>query len=150
MNAGVRTKWVDEATLPFMAWAFSMRFYEPHQVVHECVKQFQVETLAGTFNVIDPQEVLPKSPLAYSTRLGVPYAGYSYFSFVFGPKDLGIPSQRMRRYTGFNLNNALHFAASPERNELDELFKSIAFRKCIIDGSIYMVTRLHDKHTSER
>ena len=100
--------------------------------------------------MIDPQKALPKSPLAYSTRLGVPYAVYSYFSFVFGPNDLGIPSQRMRRYTGFNLHSALHIAAFPERNELDELFKFIAFRTCIINGSIYMVPRLHDKHTSER
>ncbi|MFM7978024.1 MAG: hypothetical protein ACKPKO_01800, partial [Candidatus Fonsibacter sp.] len=146
----VLSKWVDEATLPCMAWAFSIRFYEPRQVIHECVKQFQAETLAGTFEVIDPHKALPKSPLAYSTRLGVPYAGYSFFSFVFGPKDLGIPSQRMRRYTGFNLNNAIYFAASSERNKLNKLFKPIAFRKCTTYGSIYMVTRTYDKHAYER
>ena len=43
-------QWLDKATLPFMVWAYCCRAWQPDQVYHECVLQFQPLMLSNILN----------------------------------------------------------------------------------------------------
>ena len=95
--------WLDTATLPFLTWAYSTRFYEPDSIYQENVPRFpEAELLAIIGDFADgvlkdicarPLAVSEPEPRKYNMRVQ-----------TFSPHQLGIPSQRMRQYTSLHLS----------------------------------------------
>jgi hypothetical protein len=92
--------WVDQATLPCLAWAMSTRYVGPDIIEHECVRAFEPAQLQSIFNDSESAAVCEVSRCAAAGSI----PSYSMHSFVFSPTDLGIPSERLRRYTQFTSN----------------------------------------------
>jgi len=105
----------------------------PDQITHECVPAFTPSTLLMILSLAQGQDV----PRCRFKRQGLADHAYGMFSFVFSPTQLGIPSDRKRRYTQFNLAEVLDFASNQE--DLEVKFKAIFFRRLIIDASVYLV-----------
>lgn len=66
------------------------------------------------------------------------------FSLVFSPVDLGIPSERPRKYTQFHVRGIsplVHsdLAPSEAQERYAQLFKQLFFRRCVCDASVYVV-----------
>lgn len=110
--------WLDDATIPCLVWAAAIRSIQPTLVVHECVPQFKVEVLA---ELLGP--------------------AFSISSVVFSPVDLGIPTERIRRYSIADCSKAsiVHRAYDVEQ------FSRFAFRRLMVDGNIYFITENTDK-----
>lgn len=127
---GQRTCWLDSATLPFFVWAYSTRFYEPDAAIHECVPGFPEEILQHIFSPLAGHAV-PKSPFARACpdpQMG----GYVVRTLKWSPTDLGIPSNRPRKYTSMHLRSSL---TSGTIDELD--IPSIFYRQLRADASVY-------------
>ena len=147
--SGFSGEWVDPATLPCLVWCMSMAFYEPDLVTHECVRGFQESQLVAAFDgegTEGSSDMPRQSQFARSTLSGTRFPGYDNFSLVFSPSHLGIPSERMRKYSQFRLRavNNVHGPEGPEQTKMldqHELFRSIFFRNCISDASMYMVAK---------
>ena len=56
-SLGQHGVWLDPATLPFMTWLYSCRYYQPDAINHECVAGFPVTMLTKVLND-DPQSQL--------------------------------------------------------------------------------------------
>jgi hypothetical protein len=127
-------RWLSEATLPCLVWAFSTRYYEPDQVGHECVAGFDETELRDILSQHATESMpLLKCPMS---RPDCACAGYGMFSTVFSSSHTGVPSDRIRKYSLFNLLATESFVACPQR--LLDLFQQIFFRDCVADASIYM------------
>ena len=90
--AGAREGLLHESALPMFVWAFSMKYYQPSLVIHECVTGFPTEILHEILNESGPG---PVCPLA----LHPGGATWDIAKVEFSPTDLGIPSRRKRQYT---------------------------------------------------
>jgi hypothetical protein len=127
---GKQGRWLDQATLPFLIWAYSTRYTEPDSGIHECVPGFTERVLEEIF---DPVEVPLKSVLARPSVVDQDVTGYEVRSCVYSPTDIGIPAARPRRYSAFHLRGIIQpFPLS---------FEDCFFRKVILDGTVFMVAR---------
>ena len=123
--------WLDVATLPFLVWGFSTRFYEPDSVFQENVPRFPESELMSIIG--DMSEGVLKDihtrPLVASEE--VEPRRYKMHAQVFSPVDLGIPSQRMRQYTALHLSPWVQF-------DLGVSFEDVCFRALETDASIFL------------
>lgn len=128
---GARNMWLDRATLAFLTWCFSTRYYEPDCIIHECVVGFPEQMLEDIFGPNSGGALLMKSP-----RARPPIAskeGYLVRSHVWSPSDLGIPSNRPRKYTSMHLRRALtHDTVN------DVAMATVFYRRLQVDASVYL------------
>lgn len=106
--------WLDLQSLPALVWAFSLKFTEsqPDVIINECVPSFPAEVF---FSQVFPGAVVR--------------------STTFSPVDLGMPVNRLRRYT-------LVFPkqASPLFGQVPwdaQILSDFAFRRLHLKGSVY-------------
>ena len=97
---GAGGHWLDKATAACLTWAFSVRYYLPDIVLHECVPRFT----EGTLNeILGSMPADGHSVYARDTSEDTELS-YAMESLVFSPKDLGVPSSRARKYSAFFLS----------------------------------------------
>ena len=138
---GSRSGWLDWATLIYLVWVFSTRFFEPDSGIHECVVAFPSSSLAA---ILDGEGAgAMKSPYA---RPAPDHCdpGYHIESVAFSPVDIGIPSHRPRRYTSFHLRQAI--TADDECASFEDLF----FRRLCASPDIYLVASQEMQDTEMR
>ena len=154
---GSHNNFLDPATLPALVWIHSCRFFEPDDVVDECTPLFDPKFFGDILNVTslaeergEDDELVasqgeppPKHPLSRPTDLQEESTARTYHQFTvrFSPTDLGVPSSRRRVYTWFSLigviKQDLDSSGLPRVNTW--MFEEMFYRKCVVDGSIYMV-----------
>ena len=125
MGAGL--EWLDKATAPCLAWAFSLLYYLPDIILHECTPRFSEGTL---IEILGHVEDAGHSVHARPTPEGQELA-YRMESEVFSPVDLGVPTQRKRKYSAFFL---APFTQPPSQPFLDQYSRALT-----LDSSIYLV-----------
>ena len=98
--------WLDRHTLPCLVLFFSLRYFEVDQIAHECVPNFDFESIEKIIS--DSSETVMKWPgIAAGNLNGSDYVckwSYSAVSQCFAPLDIGRPNSRRRRYSEFHLN----------------------------------------------
>ena len=74
--------------------------------------------------------------------------GYAVTSIIFSPSQLGIPSDRYRKYTFLNLVGSVALRIHGGHPSAQAQFQEILFRDCSMDASVYMVatTEMLEKH----
>ncbi|CAE7037690.1 unnamed protein product [Symbiodinium sp. CCMP2456] len=75
-SSGKHLGWLDKESVPCLVWMHAVAGVRPAIVIHECTPTFDVEVMLRFFQ-----------------------DDYVGSSLVFGPLDLGIPCNRLRRYT---------------------------------------------------
>ena len=120
--------WCHPSSLGTLSWAFSMRYFEPDDIDHECVRNFPEEVFNGIFAETDG---ILKSPFLPPSS---PYVGYTMRTKVFSPTDLGIPSMRHRKYSRWKLGNEQVPSIS---------FEDLLFRSLDASPDIYFVANAH-------
>ena len=130
---GGQNGWLDVATLPFLVWCYSTRFFEPDSILQENVACFPEEEMFSIFqesgaDVLKDLEARPLHPLESAGKL---QRQYMMQSKVFSPTDLGIPCNRLRKYTAMHLSPWVkcRFGIS---------FENLFFRELRADASIYL------------
>ena len=99
---GSQDQWLHPPALVFFAWLYAMRYYEPDGIFHECVGNFpshifsdilnsQAEQLKCVYSVD-----MPKQPGSTDEDNK---DEWGIETLLFSPVDLGIPVNRIRRYT---------------------------------------------------
>ena len=146
--------WLSSATLDFLAWAFSTRFYGPDLVIEENVPASPIDVLVEIMcergskilksvcaRVPDLETEVDSSEESddHSCTTTVEFSkdsddddeSYTSISKLFCPTGLGIPSFRPRRYSGFALTSYL---TMKEHISLEELF----FKNLAVGPEVYM------------
>lgn len=130
---GARSMWLDRASLAFFVWAYSSRYFEPDLIVHECAVAFPEQALADIFGPPSPSPPsvpIMKSPWARPPGNGP--EGYLLASHTWSPVDLGIPSNRPRKYT------SMHLIGSLARCGLEDVdIARLFYRRLDADPSVY-------------
>ena len=121
--------WLSKDTLPFLVWAYSTRFFEPDTVLEENVINFQHEQLHSILAENGPGVLKSTSTRPMNIEEAPPH--YQMQALVFSPTDLGIPSERWRKYTAFHLYPWVcsNFCVP---------FESLFFRQLLANGNIYL------------
>ena len=132
MPCGGGAKWLDWATLTFLVWAYSVRFFEPDSVLEENVPRFKHDALSDILNDFD--DGTPKHVHARHLETGT--RQYVVQEATFSPTQLGVPAERWRKYVSYHLSP---FIICNFSVPLSALF----FRKLVLDGTIYF------KHSTE-
>ena len=120
--------WLDKATLPFFTWAYSTRYYEPDTILQENVPRFpesMIMEIVGNFSPGVIKDMCTRPLLKDELR------SYRMEVQVFSPVDLGIPSQRRRKYTALHLSPWVKFGSQLS-------FVDMFYRKLQCDASIYL------------
>ena len=125
MGAGL--EWLDRATAPCLVWAFSTLFYLPDLILHECTPRFSEGTL---LDILEDVGDAGHSVHARATPDGQQLR-YRMESAIFSPCDLGVPSQRKRKYSAFFLHPFIGPPAVP--------FLTQFGRDLVLDASIYLI-----------
>ena len=127
---------IDAATLPMLVWIYSMRFYEPDDIINECVADFDPNILLRVLNEDDNEA--PKHHASRPLRVGEFHTRtFGMFSIKMRPPDVGIPSNGLRVFSHFSLSEFVK-SCVPAHLQKD-VFKSLFFCECRCDASIYMV-----------
>ena len=97
--------WLDKATLPFLVWAVSSRYFEPDSIIEENVVNFQHTELHSILAQTGEGVVKSMStrPFLDEEQDG-PFRHYTMQFQTFSPVDIGVPSDRCRKYTAFHLH----------------------------------------------
>lgn len=107
--------------------------FEPDLIVHECVVAFPEQALADIFGPPSPSPPsvpIMKSPWARPPGNGP--EGYLLASHTWSPVDLGIPSNRQRKYT------SMHLIGSLARCGLEDVdIARLFYRRLDADPSVY-------------
>ena len=93
--------WCDPSTLSTLTWAYSIRFFEPDEIQQECVSNFHHQVFFEIFGKVD---CAIKNPWAKPLPENAPYRGYESRMQNFSPTDLGVPTERCRKYCNFKLH----------------------------------------------
>jgi len=114
---GVLWRWLDDSTIPFLAWICMVRAVLPDIIIHECVPMFDVEVLEQALND------------------GVEEEGFMYTvqSVCFSPTDQGAPIERRRRYTVCTLNKTMKLNIP----YCIRSFSEVTFRRLEMNGSVF-------------
>ncbi|CAE7194005.1 unnamed protein product [Symbiodinium sp. CCMP2592] len=140
-KGGCSNGWLDSATLPFLTWAYSTRFYEPDTVLQENVKSFPEAELFGIIGCFeDVLKHIQTRPLVASEEKSP--RRYQMCSQVFSPTDLGVPSSRFRKYT------ALHLSPWVQCN-FSLSFADVFFRSLKTSAGIYLEAVPYHMHHNE-
>ena len=141
-SMGGHDAWLNASTLSELIWAYSTRYYEPDEVVHECVPGHCPEDLQKALNgdsSTDSTFVLKHELSRPLKRKDTEERFYNLWYLRFGPTDLGIPSSGTRAWSLFSLNGVVKFKADFTSSSGVVLFKDLFFRQCALDASAYMV-----------
>jgi hypothetical protein len=111
-------------------WAYWARYAEPDEIVHECVAGFDEAVFEEIFGRIDG---LIKSPLAKPIPTGLSYCGYRMRSQVFSPVDIGVPTDRTRRYGFYRLDYGA------PKLEIGLSFEDVMFRRLCASPAVYLL-----------
>ena len=140
-----RTGLLDAATLSVLTWGYSAAFYEPDDVVNECVPSQQEEPFLEMLNgpaqtsALAPQPRRPKHehvrPLPPGAPLETPR--YNPFSLRWSPADGGVPASRRRFWAWYRLTPIIKQLIGMQN--MLKLFRELFFRRLAADASIYMV-----------
>ena len=115
---------IDAATLPMLVWIYSMRFYEPDDILNECVPEFDPNILLRVLNEDDNEA--PKHHASRPLRVGEFHTRtLGMFSIKMRPPDVGIPSNGLRVFTHFSLSEFVK-SCVPAHLQKD-VFKSLFF-----------------------
>ena len=139
---------LDPATLVMLVWIYSMRYYEPDDIVDECVVGFDPSILQDVLNDDDPE--IPKHHASRPTsRCETGHRNYDMFTIKFRPPDVGIPSNGLRMFAWLRLAVIIKSCVPPGLQR--QVFESLFFCKCSLDASVYMVdcALLRDKFRFE-
>ena len=148
--------WLDEATLPCLTWLYSSAYYQPDSILHECVTRFEEKTMRNI--VSDEGEDIDGGRRRRASTAPRPTwcnrvrpqctEGYAVTSIIFSPSQLGIPSDRYRKYTFLNLVGSVALRIHGGHPSVQAQFQEIFFRDCSMDASVYMVatTEMLEKH----
>ncbi len=141
-RGAVSNAWLDEATLPYVTWIMSVRYFQPDIFCHECVPNFPSNVFDEILNdgkpqlkdvySLEPQQLwFDAQPLDDDKDLTPPPSEWSIITEVFSPEDLGCPVRRRRRYSaGF---------WSPRCQTLRGLSLSdFCFRRLACDGTVFL------------
>jgi hypothetical protein len=115
--------------LTTLCWAFSIRFYEPDQIYHECVTPFPELVFVKIFAA---KVGVPKSTHARDIPDGHDCTFYTSDFLVFSPADVGVPSERKRKYGRFDVYPFLKTTMK------SHLFAGFFFRRLFTNASIYL------------
>lgn len=133
--------WLSTSTKDCLAWAYSTRFYEPDMINHECVVNFEEQGLESVF--CKKQKDMPKCE-AVRANSGAART-YTSTTLVWSPVNVGIPSERPRKYTQLLLGGVIYPLHMPSASSADGdgkrralLFKELFFKNCQLDASVYM------------
>ena len=118
--------WCDPSTISTLTWAYATRFDEPKSVHHECVVNFHEKVFIEIFKEVE--DVLKDVRLPASES---EYKGYGFQMQVFSPTDLGVPSERQRKYSHFEL---LEEEVPKRMWKFDDLF----YRTMVATCRVYM------------
>ena len=94
--------WLDVASLPFMVWCCSTRFYEPDLILQENVCRFPEQELQRIFNDFSDGVLKDLCTRPFDADEGTQRC-YEMQVHSFSPTDLGVPSNRQRQYASFSL-----------------------------------------------
>ena len=126
---------LDAATLPMLVWIYALRFYEPDDIVDECVMSFDPMILLRVLN--DPDPDVPKHCMS---RPIPPHLGrqrsYNMFTVKLSPVDVGVPAHGGRVLTHFSLSSIVKTMVP--RDQQRGVFKALFHAQCELDSSIYM------------
>ena len=118
--------WCDPSTISTLVWAYATRFDEPKSVHHECVVGFHEKVFIDIFKEVE--DVLKDVCLPASEN---EYKGYGFQMQAFSPTDLGVPSERQRKYSHYEL---LEEEVPKRMWKFDGLF----YRKLVATCGVYM------------
>ena len=171
-QAGLRAGWLHESALIYLSWLFSIRFFSPDILLHECVKFFPPAALAEVLNDpavqvkcdfsltagpegddddesdMDGEMISPVDEVddqrGTSNTFVQELAGpkWNTQSYVFGPTDLGIPAARARRYSICVRSGSAVFMPGAE-------FGEAFFAPLISTGKIYLDVELEDSGAAD-
>ena len=96
--------WLDAATLPFLTWAYSTRFFEPDSVLQENVPRFPADVLSNIISSFEDGVLKHINTRPLLLGKGCPARKYCMRVQTFSPVQLGVPSQRLRQYTALHLS----------------------------------------------
>jgi len=152
---GSQSNLLDWSTLPMLVAVFSVRYYEPDDLIDECtplwkpdlwvailgdakVRYALVQSKAITEDIASAisDEDIPKHPLSRPLCSATDVRSYDDFSIWFSPLDTGVPSSRNRVYTWFSL--VMVVVNIFPKAELPSHFTDIFFSNCMVNASIYM------------
>ena len=122
-------KWIDPSTMPALVLQYSSLFLEPDQLIRENVQHSD----DGPLIEMMEKAGIEKQPTSMHTRGEVDgkMTVYKGSSKVFSPTDLGIPSNRHRRYGCFDLTPYVERICS-------EPFEKFFYRRLMCGPSVYM------------
>ena len=140
--------WCDASTLSTLTWAYGIRFGEPDDICHECVSGFPHEVFIKIFDekglvmksvyaphsVAQPMLAAAGADQTKDTGVGSHAETDCYVGRwrKLSPTDLGVPSERVRKYGWYKHGRR---AGKPLECGFDELFG----RTMLADASIYLV-----------
>ena len=85
--------------LTCLVHVYSLRYYEPDQVLHECVPAFDLSVIFGPLLHIHD---IAKCTLPLATYCSLSPMHYDTSQQTFEPTDIGVPARRRRSYSGAN------------------------------------------------
>lgn len=138
-RGGGHDHYLDKATLVFFTWLYHMRFMQPDLLLHENVEGFPVDILADILNkgVASQLKCLfSRVPADFekdcgSTDFHECQEQWVVESVVFSPDDIGIPSNRVRRYA------CARWAPFVGRCDSRPSFESVYFARRKCNASVY-------------
>ena len=106
---GARLQWLDWTCVLFCIWAWEMQKWAPRLILHECTADFEWQNLSKIFS------------------------DHEVGSACFSPSDLGIPTNRSRRYSLLVRRDAVKLRVP----YCLDAFAPFCFRRLATDGQCY-------------
>jgi hypothetical protein len=119
---GSQGEWLDMTSVACLTWLFSMRYYQPSMILHECTPSFKIQQL---FKLLRQGSML--SPLCPFSE-----PRWKMKTEKLCPTDFGIPTRRQRRYSYL-------WASSGLQMRCGMTVKDIFGRELSVSGDQYFV-----------
>ncbi|CAE8668378.1 unnamed protein product [Polarella glacialis] len=134
--------WCDKSTLATLTFPFMCRFFEPDDVYTECVAGFQESIFHDILNVT---EGALKSIISKPTNVNSAGTGYMLNYQIFSPTDIGVPTERNRKYCHWKGKGVAKPAVS---------FPELLFRRLDAKITVYLVAEQNeidiDEHSATK
>ena len=85
------------------------------------------------------EQTRPKCSFSMPLKMGSRGSHYTHFTHVHSPTQQGVPTERFRRWTDFDLKPHTEGMFDDDPAGRAKAFQDIFFRKQVLDGSIYLV-----------
>ena len=138
VSMGDMNSWLHPSTLAFFVWCYSVRFFEPDLILHECVKGFPEQMLVDIFAPAPAAAMQLESPMAHPLSMSMP-SGYKVTTRVSHPWTLESRRVGLEHIHACSCSPRLyHVLAKP-------IFGDIFFKELAADASIYLVAPESEK-----